>query len=151
MDAVRQNAAECNVPGAPETIQRSKLVGLVPMAHVADVRKAVEFYQLLGFEVKNTFEQEGQLQWAWLQNGGADLMLARSSRPMNPGAQDVLFYMYTPDVAAYRAELETRGVKVGPIKHPFYSRGVNFGLTMRMDIQCSSRTRIENENALSND
>jgi hypothetical protein len=139
------------VPGVPETTQRSKLAGLVPMAHVADVRKAVEFYQLLGFEVKNTFEQEGQLQWACLQNGGAELMLARSGRPINPGAQDVLFYMYTPDVAAYRAELETRGVKVGPIKHPFYSRGVNFGLTMRMDIQCSSRTRIENENALSND
>jgi hypothetical protein len=151
MDAGRLSVAECNVPGAPETTQRSKLAGLVPMAHVADVRKAVEFYQLLGFEVKNTFEQEGQLQWACLQNGGAELMLARSGRPINPGAQDVLFYMYTPDVAAYRAELETRGVKVGPIKHPFYSRGVNFGLTMRTDIQCSSRTRIENENALSND
>ncbi len=91
------------------------------MAHVADVRKAVEFYKLLGFEVKNTVEQEGQLQWAWLQNGGADLMLARSGRPMNPGAQDVLFYMYTPDVAAYRVELEAKGVKVGLIKYPFYS------------------------------
>jgi predicted enzyme related to lactoylglutathione lyase len=91
------------------------------MAHVADVRKSVEFYQLLGFEVKNTFEHDGQLQWAWLQNGGADLMLARSGRPMNPGAQDVLFYMYAPDVAAYRAELEAKGVKVGPMKYPFYS------------------------------
>jgi predicted enzyme related to lactoylglutathione lyase len=109
------------VTAVPETAQRTKLASLVPMAHVADVRKAVEFYQLLGFEVKNTFEQEGQLQWAWLQNGGAELMLARSGRPMNPGAQDVLFYMYTPDVAVYRAELEAKGMKVGPIKHPFYS------------------------------
>jgi hypothetical protein len=91
------------------------------MAHVADVRKAVEFYQLLSFEVKKTFEQEGQLQWAWLQNGGAELMLARSGRPMNPGAQDVLFYMYAPNVAAYRAELEAKGVKAGPISYPFYS------------------------------
>ena len=107
--------------GAPETTQHLKLANLVPMAHVADVRKAVEFYQLLGFEVKNTFEQEGQLQWAWLQNGGADLMLGRSGRPMNPGAQDVLFYMYAPDVAAYRAELEAKGVKVGPMQYPFYS------------------------------
>ncbi len=104
-----------------ETAQRSKLASLVPMAHVADVRKSAEFYQLLGFEVKNTVENEGQLQWAWLQNGGADLMLARSGRPMNPGAQDILFYMYAPDVAAYRAELEAKGVKVGPIKYPFYS------------------------------
>lgn len=105
----------------PEIAERVKLARLVPMAHVADVRKAMEFYQLLGFEVKKTVEHEGQIQWAWLQNGGADLMLARSARPMNPGAQDVLFYMYAPDVAAYRAELEGKGVKVGPIKYPFYS------------------------------
>lgn len=104
-----------------ETAQRTKLARLVPMAHVADVRKAAEFYQLLGFELNNTVENEGQLQWAWLKNGGADLMLARSARPMNPGAQDILFYMYAPDVAAYRAELEAKGVKVGPLKHPFYS------------------------------
>jgi hypothetical protein len=82
---------------APEIAQRNKLASLVPMAHVADVRKSIEFYQLLGFEVKNTFEHEGQLQWAWLQNGGAGLMLARSARPMNAGAQDILFYMYAPE------------------------------------------------------
>ncbi len=104
-----------------EAAQGTKLASLVPMAHVADVRKAADFYELLGFRVKKTVEHEGQLQWAWLQNGGAELMLARSGRPMNPGAQDVLFYMYAPDVAAYRAELEAKGVKVGPIKYPFYS------------------------------
>ena len=103
------------------TTQAAKLASLVPLAHVADVRKAVEFYQLLGFELKKTVEQEGRVQWAWLQNGGADLMLARSARPMNPGAQDVLFYMYAPNVAAYRAELEAKGVKAGPIRYPFYS------------------------------
>ena len=106
---------------APKVSQGTRLASLVPMAHVADVHKAVEFYELLGFEVKKTFGQEGKLQWAWLQNGGAELMLARSARPMNPGAQDILFYMYAPDVAAYRAELEAKGVKVGPIKYPFYS------------------------------
>ena len=104
-----------------ETAARTKLASLVPMAHVADVRKSAEFYQLLGFEVKNTVENEGRLQWAWLQNGGAHLMLARSARAMNPEAQDVLFYMYAPDVAAFHSELETKGVKVGPIKYPFYS------------------------------
>jgi glyoxalase/bleomycin resistance protein/dioxygenase superfamily protein len=109
------------VTAPSETAQRSKLASLVPMAHVADVRKSAEFYQLLGFELKNTVENEGPLQWAWLTNGGADLMLARSARPMNPDAQDILFYMYAPDVAAYRAELEAKGVKVGPLKYPFYS------------------------------
>lgn len=99
-----------------------KMAGLIPLAHVADVQKAIEFYQLLGFEVENTVRNEqGRLQWAWLKNGDADLMLARSARPMNPDAQDVLFYMYAPDVAAYRTELESRGVIVGLIKYPFYS------------------------------
>ena len=104
-----------------ETVQSTKLAALVPLAHVADVRKSMEFYQLLGFAVKNVVEHEGQVQWAWLQNGGADLMLARSARPMNPGAQDILFYVYAPDVVAYRSELEVKGVKVGPVKYPFYS------------------------------
>jgi predicted enzyme related to lactoylglutathione lyase len=104
-----------------ETARRSKLASLVPMAHAADVRKSVEFYQLLGFEIKKTLEMEGRLQWAWLQNGGADLMLARSARPMNRDAQDVLFYLFAPDVAAYREELESKGVKVGPMKYPSYS------------------------------
>jgi len=110
------------VTAAPDTAQRRiRLTSTVPLVHVADVCKSVEFYQLLGFEVKNTVENEGRLQWAWLQNGGANLMLARSARPMNADAQDVLFYMYAPDVAAYRAELEAKGVKVGPLKYPFYS------------------------------
>lgn len=91
------------------------------MAHVADVGKALEFYKLLGFELKNSFEQQGQLQWVWLQSGGAHLMLTRSGRQMNPGAQDVLFYMYAPDVAGYRAELDAKGVKVGPVTYPFWS------------------------------
>jgi catechol 2,3-dioxygenase-like lactoylglutathione lyase family enzyme len=100
---------------------RPSLRSLVPLAHVADVSRSAEFYELLGFEVRNKVQNEGRVQWAWLKNGGADLMLGRSDRPMNPDAQDVLFYMYAEDVAGYRAELESKGVKVGPIKYPFYS------------------------------
>ncbi len=93
---------------------------LVPLAHVADVARSIEFYKLLGFEVKNTVEREGNLQWAWLQNGKADFMIARSARPMNPDAQDVLFYLYAPDVVAFRNQLQSRGVKVGQLNYPFY-------------------------------
>jgi hypothetical protein len=104
------------------SVARPALRSLVPMAHVADVNKAAQFYELLGFEVKRTVQNnEGRTQWAWLQSGGADLMLARSARPMNPGAQDILFYVFTPDVAAYREELVSKGLKVGQIQYPFYS------------------------------
>ena len=109
----------------PDVAAQSKAdrVGLgrmVPLAHVADVAKSIEFYKLLGFEVKNTVERDGQLQWAWLQNGQADFMIARSARPMNPEAQDVLFYLYAPEVVAFRNELQGRGVKVGQLSYPFY-------------------------------
>jgi hypothetical protein len=96
------------------------LRGLVPIAHVADVARSIEFYRQLGFETRSTLEPDGQLVWAWLESGKAHLMLSRSARPMNPGAQDVIFYLYAPDVAAYRADLEARGIKVGPVTYPPY-------------------------------
>jgi predicted enzyme related to lactoylglutathione lyase len=98
----------------------TSLRGLVPMAHVQDVARAIEFYRQLGFETRNTLRSDGQLAWAWVDNGKAHLMLVRSARPMNPGAQDVTLYLYAPDVAAYRAELSTRGVTVGPLTYPAY-------------------------------
>jgi hypothetical protein len=96
------------------------LRGLVPIAHVADVARSIDFYRQLGFAVRNTLKNDDQLVWAWLANGKAHLMLSRSARPMNPGAQDVLFYLYAHDVDAYRAELAALGVKVGPLTYPPY-------------------------------
>ena len=69
------------------------LRGLVPIAHVEDVQRSI---------------------------GKTHLMLARSARPMKSGAQDVLFYLYAPDVARYRAELAVRGIIVGPLTYPAY-------------------------------
>jgi len=96
------------------------LRGLVPMAHVADVARSIEFYRLLGFEVRSTFAPEGKTVWAWLTNGKAHLMLNLGNGPINSGEQAVLFCLYASDVAAYRDDLAGRGVKVGPITYPFY-------------------------------
>jgi len=96
------------------------LRGLVPIAHVADLARSIEFYRKLGFEPRNTLDSQGQLVWAWISNGKAHLMLSGSARPMNPDAQDVLFYVYASDVIAYRDELLARGIKAGPISYPSY-------------------------------
>ena len=100
---------------------------LVPMMHVADVERSVEFYRLLGFEIGNRQPQEGRMQWAWLcapkvseWRRRPNLMVARGERPGAPEAQDVLFYVYATDLVSLRNELMARGLKVGEIKHPFY-------------------------------
>ena len=96
---------------------------LVPMAHVRSVRRAVDFYRKLGFEEGNTHTPEGQTEpvWAWLQSGGAQLMLAAATAPVEPEKQAVLFYLYCDDVAAFREQLVQAGVEAGPIRSPFYA------------------------------
>jgi predicted lactoylglutathione lyase len=90
------------------------------MAHVEDVQRSIVFYARLGFETKITLSSQGKLTWAWLRSGKAHLMIVRSARPMNPDAQDVLFYLYAAAVAAYREHLAAQGVRVGPLSHPEY-------------------------------
>jgi len=104
------------------------LRGLVPIAHVTDVARSIDFYRQLGFEVRNTLEPDGQLVWAWLHNGKAHLMLSRASQSMASGARDVILYLYAPDVGAYRERLATAGIKVGPIEYPSYMPEGEFGL-----------------------
>ena len=99
---------------------------LVPMAHVADIRRSVEFYGHLGFQVIGKYEPEGQLKWAHLRSGGAELMLSLATEPVNAAAQGVLFYMYVPGVAAFREQLAARGLKVGELQYFFFAKDGEF-------------------------
>jgi predicted enzyme related to lactoylglutathione lyase len=114
---------------ASDSLAPKPLRGLVPMAHVEDVQRSIEFYRQIGFEVGNTLEVGGRLQWAWVKSGSAHLMLTRSGRPMNPDAQGVLFYLYAPDVVEYRNELAARGVKVSELSYPENAVAGEFGVS----------------------
>jgi hypothetical protein len=96
---------------------------LVPMAHVKSVPRSVEFYEKLGFAVRNTFVPDGRSEpsWAWIQAGGAHLMLTRADEPIDAEQQAVLFYLYCGDVPAFRSVLQERGIEVGEIEYPFYA------------------------------
>ena len=104
-----------------EPVATTALTGLWPYAHVADVQRSVDFYARLGLEVRNTHEHDGMLVWAFVKSSeSAGLMLALADAPVEPQAQAVLFYCWTPDVAALREELVRDGVDVGEVTHPFY-------------------------------
>jgi catechol 2,3-dioxygenase-like lactoylglutathione lyase family enzyme len=97
------------------------------MLHVADIERSTSFYRLLGFEVGNRVPKTGTPQWVWLYTPGAvdwrrgaNLMLARTERPLQPEAQDVLFYVYARDLPGLREKLLGNGVNAGEIRYPDY-------------------------------
>jgi hypothetical protein len=66
--------------------------------------------------LKDTCKHGGQLDWAALENDDAQLMLARSSTPIERDKQAVPFYLYAEDLAAVRDYLVANGVVVGKIR-----------------------------------
>jgi len=95
---------------------QERVSDLVPFAHVSDLARSIAFYELLGFEVGDTYEVDGRLQWAGLQNEHARLMLELAGAPIDRRRQAVLFYLYVRDLDGLRRHLLEHGVPVGPIQ-----------------------------------
>jgi len=119
----------------PGHAPRGAVYELVPMAHVADVELSIQFYELLGFQVRDRVQHACRTQWAWVTSGKGHLMLAAAGEPVVPQQQSVLFYLYTQDVAALRSQLLADGLGDGAgqgesacdrrrvvfeVSHPFY-------------------------------
>jgi uncharacterized glyoxalase superfamily protein PhnB len=99
----------------------ARATGLIPMAFVADVQRSVDFYALFGLALRNVFnDPQGKLVWAHVKCEGAELMFSQASDPVIPGEQAVLFYLYSPDLAALRDQLLAHRVKVSAISYPHY-------------------------------
>jgi predicted enzyme related to lactoylglutathione lyase len=90
--------------------------GLVPFVHVGDIGRSTAFYELFGFEVRNTHEVHGRRVWCWLERNQARLMLAQAEEPVAGSEQAVLFYLYAHDLEALHARLTELGHAPGPIE-----------------------------------
>lgn len=100
---------------------------LVPMIRVEDIARSAAFYRLLDFEIGNYVPPTGPMHWAWLYSVKADdwkrgpnLMLTRSARGIDAGAQEVLFYLYARDLMSVREVLLANGIAAGDIDYPEY-------------------------------
>ena len=83
----------------------------VPMAHVADVDRSIEFYTLLGFSCDSRFsDDKHRTYYAAMSSGHAELMLVLASGTVDANQQAVLFYMYSQDVHALRSYLLSKGI-----------------------------------------
>jgi len=99
----------------------AKITGLIPMAFAADLQRSVDFYKLLGMEVRGSLPNPaGDLKWVHLACEQADLMFSSASDPVIASQQAVLFYLYSPDLVVLREHLVASGVKVSAISYPDY-------------------------------
>ena len=89
---------------------------LIPFVHVSDLPRSIAFYELLGFEVGDTSEVDGELRWAALHHAHARIMLEHASTPIDQHQQAVLFYLYAEDLEGLRDHLIAQGLRVGPIR-----------------------------------
>ncbi len=105
----------------------SRPTNLVPLLNVANVATSIEFYEELGFEVKQKIEEEGALIWADLEHaGGGTLMLnakdiiAPKDRADRPHYSDTVFYLTYPSAPEMHGRLSSRGVEVTEVKKQPY-------------------------------
>jgi hypothetical protein len=87
---------------------------LTPFVHVTDVERSIAWYRHLGFVVTEIFTPAGQLNWANLVSGDAELMLQRAFSSLTDRGAIVL-WLYSHDLAALRDQLVAAGVSAGAI------------------------------------
>jgi catechol 2,3-dioxygenase-like lactoylglutathione lyase family enzyme len=98
----------------------AKAAYLTPMLHVADVRRSIAFYRLLGLELTDYEGDPSCLGWARMHGEGGDLMFLVAETPIDPSKQAFFLYLYTDELPALREHLLANGVKVSGINRPPY-------------------------------
>jgi predicted enzyme related to lactoylglutathione lyase len=90
-----------------------------PLLHVAEIERSIRFYELLGFTTIDT-DRCAPLGWARMHCDGGAIMFLRAEHPIHPAAQKLMLYMYTPDLAALREQLQANGIAAPEINYPGY-------------------------------
>jgi catechol 2,3-dioxygenase-like lactoylglutathione lyase family enzyme len=100
---------------------RANVQQAVPFFMVSDIETSIRFYvDGLGFEITRKWINKGKLEWCWLQNGGASLMLQefRSDKiPSGKLGEGVSVCFQCSDALAIYHAAAARGIKA--TKRPF--------------------------------
>ena len=68
---------------------------VVPMIHVPDVRATVEWYETVaGFTRVRVNEEDGEMNWALLRYGNADVMLNAGGKTSDAHRREVDLYVF---------------------------------------------------------
>lgn len=97
----------------------AKAIYSAPMLHAMDIERSPAFYERLGFVTADT-DGGKPLGWARTHCEGGALVFLRGEHAVDPAVQGVMLYMYSPDLRALHAQLQSNGVAVPPISYPGY-------------------------------
>jgi len=93
----------------------------VPMFHVPDVRATVDWYTKLGFDVVNTYANEGDgLSFAILSFGSSRVMFNQGGQPSSSRRREVDLYIYTDGIDDLYQQLKERVEIIEPPHDTFY-------------------------------
>ena len=104
------------------SVDREKVVAnkVVPMIHVPDVRATVDWYKTLGFTVTNTFDEDGEMNWALLSFGDSELMFNAGGQPSSRDRREVDLYVRSDNVDDLYRRLKDRVDVVEGLHDTFY-------------------------------
>ena len=95
---------------------------LVPMIHVPAVRATVEWYQSIGFDTLNTYENgtPDGLSFAIMSFGNGQVMFNQGGQTSDKRRREVDLYVYTDDVDQIYERLKGRVDIIEPPHDTFY-------------------------------
>ena len=101
----------------------------VPFLAISDMEASIKFYiDKIGFEITQTWIDEGKLRWCWLRRGGAALMLQEFRTeghdawvPQGKVGEGVTIFFICLDALAIYREITTLDVKAST---PFVGNGM---------------------------
>lgn len=94
---------------------------VVPMIHVPDVRATVNWYQSIGFNVQNTYSDDGDgLSFGMVSFGKSEVMFNEGGRPSTEQRREVDLYVYADDVDGLYDSLKDRVEVVQALYDTFY-------------------------------
>ncbi|HZR03937.1 MAG TPA: VOC family protein [Burkholderiales bacterium] len=99
---------------------------LLPSIGVADIKRSLDFYRaIFGFEMVDSYEQDGRMIWCWVRAGKAEMMLQQLAGDeqirLNPAiGQSWCIYVRVDDVDATHSRLRERGFPVSDLSETDY-------------------------------
>ena len=94
---------------------------VVPMIHVPNVRATVDWYQNIGFNVIDTYGDDGDgLSFAILSFGGSEVMFNQGGQPSTRDRREVDLYVYADNVDELYARVKDKVEVVANPHDTFY-------------------------------